>query len=79
MNVLLPMIVCDKHPDSIFGNDTLGTILPHTLDIENGRQFAGGGIILHTVGAWNSTRRTRHKLARCSQMVIHMYQHYIQN
>ena len=31
-----PVLVCDLSTDAIIGTDTLGSILPHTLDIKNG-------------------------------------------
>ena len=31
-----PILVCDLSTDAIIGTDTLGSILPHTLDIKNG-------------------------------------------
>ena len=30
-----PILVCDLSTDAIIGTDTLGSILPHTLDIKN--------------------------------------------
>ena len=34
-----PILVCDLSTDAIIGTDTLGSILPHTLDIKNGLLF----------------------------------------
>ena len=31
-----PVLVCDLSTDAIIGTDTLGSILPHTLDIKKG-------------------------------------------
>ena len=39
-------MVCDLSTDAIIGTDTLGSILPHTLDIKNGLLFTEGGISL---------------------------------
>ena len=39
-----PVLVCDLSTDAIIGTDTLGSILPHTLDIENGLLFTEGGV-----------------------------------
>ena len=41
-----PILVCDLSTDAIIGTDTLGSILPHTLDIKNGLLFTEGGISL---------------------------------
>ena len=38
-----PVLVCDLNTDAIIGTDTLGSILPHTLDIKNGLLFTEGG------------------------------------
>ena len=38
-----PILVCDLRMDAIIGTDTLGSILPHTLDIKNGLLFTEGG------------------------------------
>ena len=40
------MLVCDLSTDAIIGTDTLGSILPHTLDIKNGLLFTEGGVSL---------------------------------
>ena len=39
-----PVLVCDLSTDAIIGTDTLGSILPHTLDIKNGLLFTEGGV-----------------------------------
>ena len=36
----------DLSTDAIIGTDTLGSILPHTLDIKNGLLFTEGGVSL---------------------------------
>ena len=41
-----PVLVCDLSTDAIIGTDTLGTILPRTLDIKNGLLFTEGGVSL---------------------------------
>ena len=41
-----PILVCDLSTDAIIGTDTLGSILPHTLDIKNGLLFTEGGVTL---------------------------------
>ena len=41
-----PILVCDLSTDAIIGTDTLGSILPHTLDIKNGLLFTDGGVSL---------------------------------
>ena len=41
-----PVLVCDISTDAIIGTDTLGSILPHTLDIKNGLLFTEGGVSL---------------------------------
>ena len=40
------VLVCDLNTDAIIGTDTLGSVLPHTLDIENGFLFTEGGVSL---------------------------------
>ena len=42
-----PILVCDLSTDAIIGTDTLGSILPHTLDIRHGLLFTEGGVALH--------------------------------
>ena len=41
-----PILVCDFSTDAIIGTYTLGSILPHTLDIKNGLLFMEGGVSL---------------------------------
>ena len=41
-----PILVCDLSTDAIIGTDTLGLILPHTLDIKLGLLFTEGGVSL---------------------------------
>ena len=41
-----PVLVCDLSTDAIIGTDTLGSVLPHTLDIKNGLLFTEGGVSL---------------------------------
>ena len=41
-----PILVCDFSTDAIIGTDTLGLVLPHTLDIKNGLLFTEGGVSL---------------------------------
>ena len=41
-----PILVCDLSTDAIIGTDTLGSVLPHTLDIKNGSLFTEGGVSL---------------------------------
>ena len=41
-----PVLVCELSTDAIIGTDTLGSILPHTLDIKNGLLFTDGGVSL---------------------------------
>ena len=41
-----PILVCDLSTDAIIGTYTLGSILPHTLDINNGLLFTEGGVSL---------------------------------
>ena len=43
-----PILVCDLSTDAIIGTDTLGSILPHTLDIKEGLLFTEGGVSLPT-------------------------------
>ena len=40
-----PILVCDLAvgTDAIIGTDVLGSVLPHTLDINNGLLFTEGG------------------------------------
>ena len=39
-------VVCDLSTDAIIGTDTLGSILPHTLDIKKRLLFTEGGVSL---------------------------------
>ena len=41
-----PILVCDLSTDAIIGTDTLGSVLPHTLDIKHGLLFTEGGVSL---------------------------------
>ena len=41
-----PILVCDLSADAIIGTDTLGSVLPHTLDIKNGLLFMEGCVSL---------------------------------
>ena len=41
-----PILICDLNTDAIIGTDTLGSELPHTLDIKNGLLFTEGGVSL---------------------------------
>ena len=41
-----PILVCDLSTNAIIGTDTLGSILPHTLDIKHGLLFTEGGVSL---------------------------------
>ena len=41
-----PIFICDLSTDTIIGTDTLGLVLPHTLDIKNGLLFMDGGVSL---------------------------------
>ena len=41
-----PVLVCDLSTDAIIGTDTLGSILPHTLDIKKGLLSTEGGVSL---------------------------------
>ena len=36
--------MCELSTDAIIGTDTLGSILPHTLDIKKGLLFTEGGV-----------------------------------
>ena len=53
-----PILVCDLSTDAIIGTDTLGLVLPHTLDIKNGLLFTVGGVSLqlHSMDAVLSGR-----------------------
>ena len=41
-----PILICDLRKDAIIETDTLGSVLPHTLDIKNGLLFMDGGVSL---------------------------------
>ena len=41
-----PILVCDLSTDAIIGTDTLGSVLPHMMDIKNGLLFTEGGVSL---------------------------------
>ena len=41
-----PIHMCDLITDAIIGTDTLGSVLPHTLDIKNGLLSTDGGVSL---------------------------------
>ena len=41
-----PILIYDLSTDAIIGTDTLGSVLPHTLDIKNGLLFMDGGVSL---------------------------------
>ena len=47
LQTAFPILVCELSADAIIGTDTLGSVLPHTLDINNGLLFMeGGGVSL---------------------------------
>ena len=52
MGLQFPTLICDLSTDAIIGTDTLGSVLPHTLDIKNGLLFTYGGVSLqlHMIG-----------------------------
>ena len=71
-----PVLVCDLSTDSIIGTDTLGSILPHTLDIKKGLLFTEGGVSLqlHRRDAALSGRvfTVGHcSIPPCSEAVLH--------
>ena len=71
-----PVLVCDLSTDAIIGTDTLGSILPHTLDIKNGLLFTDGGVSLqlHCRDAALSGRvfTVGHcSIPPCSEAVLH--------
>ena len=41
------ILVCDLSTDTIIETNTLGSVLPHTLDIKKGLLFTEGGVSLH--------------------------------
>ena len=45
-----PILICDLNTDAMIGTDTLGSVLPHTLDIKNGLLFTEGvSLQLHRI------------------------------
>ena len=71
-----PVLVCDLSTDAIIGTDTLGSILPHTLDIKKGLLFTEGGVSLqlHRRDAALSDRvfTVGHcSIPPCSEAVLH--------
>ena len=71
-----PVLVCDLSTDAIIGTDTLGSILPHTLDIKKGLLFTEGGVSLqlHRRDAALSSRvfTVGHcSIPPCSEAVLH--------
>ena len=71
-----PILVCDLSTDAIIGMDTLGSILPHTLDIKKGLLFTEGGLSLqlHRRDAALSGRvfTVGHcSIPPCSEAVLH--------
>ena len=44
------ILVCDLSTDAIIGTDTLGSVLPHTLDIKKGFLFTEGGCHFNCIG-----------------------------
>ena len=71
-----PVLVCDLSTDAIIGTDTLGSILPHTLDIKKGLLFTDGGVSLqlHRRDAALSSRvfTVGHcSIPPCSEAVLH--------
>ena len=71
-----PILVCDLSTDTIIGTDTLGSILPHTLDIRKGLLFTEGGVSLqlHRRDAALSGRvfTVGHcSIPPCSEAVLH--------
>ena len=70
-----PVLVCNLSTDAIIGTDTLGSILPHTLDIKKGLLFTGGvSLQLHRRDAALSGRvfTVGHcSIPPCSEAVLH--------
>ena len=71
-----PILVCDLSTDAIIGTDTLGSVLPHTLDIKKGLLFTEGGVSLqlHRRDAALSGRvfTVGHcSIPPCSEAVLH--------
>ena len=70
------ILVCNLSTDAIIGTDTLGSILPHTLDIKKGLLFTEGGVSLqlHRRDAALSGRvfMVGHcSIPPCSEAVLH--------
>ena len=71
-----PILVCDLSTDAIIGTDTLGSVLPHTLDIKNDLLFTDGGVSLQlhialtlpfrAVFSQSATARYHHTQRQCS-------------
>ena len=77
-----PILVCDLSTDAIIGTDTLGSILPHTLDIKKGLLFTEGGVSLqlHRRDAALSGRvfTVGHcSIPPCSEAVLHCTTHTV--
>ena len=71
-----PVLVCDLSTDAIIGTDTLGSILPHSLDMKKGLLFMEGGVSLqlHRRDAALSGRvfNVGHcSIPPCSEAVLH--------
>ena len=71
-----PVLVCDLSTDAIIGTDTLGSILPHTLDIKKGLLFTEGGVSLqlhHRDAALSGRVFTvgHCSIPPCSEAVLH--------
>ena len=69
-------LVCDLSTDAIIETDTLGSILPHTLDIKKGLLFTEGGVSLqlHRRDAALSGRVFtvgHYSIPPCSEAVLH--------
>ena len=64
-----PILVCDlaSGTDAIVGTDVLGSVLPHTLDMNNGLLFTEGGASLQL------HRRNDALSAACSQLDIVLF------
>ena len=77
-----PIVVCDLSTDAIIGTDTLGSILPHTLDINKRLLFTEGGVSLqlHRRDAALSGRvfMVGHcSIPPCSEAVLHFTTHTV--
>ena len=67
-----PVLVCDLSTDAIIGTDTLGSILPHTLDIKNGLLFTNGGVHRRDAALSGRVFTVGHCLIPpCSEAVLH--------